>query len=254
MARILKVEHWQPEFGYNDEAFFAKRGDRTEKLLIFGGEKAPDPRLYDLVIVYGGYMSAYDDAANPWLIDELRFLERCLKAGTPVFGICLGSQLLARLLGARVYRSEAPEFGFKRLLLNEQGAADSVLGTIADDQGGFLAIQWHDDAWDLPSGARLLASSDAWPNQAFRYGPKVLAIQFHLEFTQPHMAWAVARPGESESEDPEREDRTAFATPSRRFDEIKISMERVLEKIMTESGEGSSFQDPGAVRTSRAAR
>lgn len=232
MARILKVSHWEPRFEYNDAGLFSRRGNSAENLLIFAGEKAPDPRPYDLVIVYGGYMSSYDDAGHPWITDELRFLESCLKAGTPIFGICLGSQLLARLLGARVYRSPVPEFGFKRLRLNAAGAADPVLGAIGGPDGAFLAIEWHDDAWDLPAGTVLLAGSEAWPNQAFRYGPGLLAIQFHLEFTQPHMAWAVARPGEAESADPGREDRDAFAAPSPRYDEIRTSMEKILLGIL----------------------
>jgi GMP synthase (glutamine-hydrolysing) len=157
MARILKVQHWKPEFDYNDTSFFKGRGDKTEDLLLFAGEKAPDPRLYDLVIVYGGYMSAFDDAGNPWITDEMRFLEECLKAGIPLFGICLGSQLLARILGARIYRSPAPEFGFKRISLNAAGAADPVLGDLGGSEKNFLAIEWHDDAWDLPPGAELLA-------------------------------------------------------------------------------------------------
>jgi GMP synthase-like glutamine amidotransferase len=254
MARILKVQHWMPEFGYNDESFCSNRGDMAENLLIFAGEQAPDPRLYDLVIVYGGYMSAYDDARNPWMIDELRFLERCLKADTPVLGICLGSQLLARVLGASVFKSPAPEFGFKRLRLSEAGSADPVLGTIGDDLGGFLAIQWHDDAWDLPVGARLLASSEAWPNQAFRYGSDTLAIQFHLEFTQPHMAWAVARPGESESEDPAKENLAAFASPSPRYDEIRTSMEKVLAGMLGEAKVVAGASIYESVDSSRAAR
>jgi GMP synthase-like glutamine amidotransferase len=254
MARILKVQHWKPEFGYNDEGFFLRRGDLTDNLLLFAGEKPPDPRLYDLAIVYGGYMSAYDEAGNPWIADELRFLEGCLKADTPVFGICLGSQLLARLLGARVFRSSAPEFGFKKVWLNEAGATDPVLGAIGDTRGSFLAIQWHDDAWDLPAGSELLASSETWPNQAFRYGPHVLAIQFHLEFTQPHMAWAVARPGESESEDPGKEDSTAFAAPSPRYDEIRTSMEKVLSRILAIRDVGAGARSQGAVELSRAVR
>jgi GMP synthase-like glutamine amidotransferase len=256
MARILKLQHWKPEFDYNDAAFFARRGDSTENLLLFAGQKAPDPRLYDLIIVYGGYMSAFDDASHPWIAGELRFLEDCLKAGTPIFGICLGSQLLARLLGARVYRSHAPEFGFKRLRLNAAGAADPVLGAIGDNAGGFLAIEWHDDAWDLPSGAELLASSEAWPHQAFRYGPEVLAIQFHIEFTQEHMAWAVARSDESESEDPAREDRAAFSAPSPRYDEIRLSMETVLRKMLAEreTADRLAAMAQGAVAASRAAR
>ena len=94
MAHILKLEHWQPKFPYNDATFFADRGDTVDILQLFAGEKAPDPRAFDLAIVYGGYMSAYDDAGNPWIAEELRFMERCLKAGTPMLGICLGSQLL----------------------------------------------------------------------------------------------------------------------------------------------------------------
>ena len=254
MARILKVQHWQPEFAYNDEAFFESRGDLTEHLLMFAGQEAPDPRAYDLAIVYGGYMSAFDDAGHPWIADELRFLEACLKFGTPVLGICLGSQLLARLLGARVYRSEAPEFGFKRLKLNEAGAAHPALGAIGGERGEFLAIQWHDDAWDLPAGASLLASGEAWQNQAFSYGPGALAIQFHLEFTQPHMAWAVARPGEAESEDPAGEDRAAFAAPSARYGEIRLSMEKMLAGMLGPRGSAVAIGTQGAVALSSAAR
>ncbi len=256
MARVLKVQHWSPEFEYNDSEYFSRRGDRVDNLLLFAGERAPDPRLYDLVVVYGGYMSAYDDSRHPWIAAELRFLETCLKAGTPVFGICLGSQLLARLLGARVYHSPAPEFGFKRLVLNEAGSADPALAAIGDADGSFLAIQWHDDAWDLPAGATLLASSAAWPNQAFRYGPSVLATQFHLEFKQAHMAWAVARPGEAESADPDREGLADFSAPSPRYSEIAASMEKILGYMLGESGamKLSPARPQGAVEFSRARR
>ena len=254
MARILKVQHWKPDFEYNDSPFFARRGDRTEDLQIFAGQKAPDPKAYDLVIVYGGYMSAYDDTNHPWIAEELRFLEGCMKAGTPIFGICLGSQLLARVLGAPVYLSPTPEFGFKRIFLNAAGAADPVLGALSGSQKSFLAIEWHDDAWDLPASAELLASSGAWPNQAFRYGPSVLSIQFHLEFTQPHMAWAVARPDGRESADPGREDREDFAAPSPRYEELQGNMEKVLLRFLEGRVAHPDAPDQGPVASSRAAR
>ncbi len=118
---------------------------------------------------------------------ELRFLEECLKAGTQVLGICLGSQLLARLLGARVFRSPAPEFGFKRLRLNHAGAADPVLGRIGDDSGGFLAIQWHDDAWELPAGAEL--SSRATPGRIKLSGTVPTFWPFSFTSSLPSRTW-----------------------------------------------------------------
>ncbi len=178
-----------------------------------------------------------------------------MKAGTPLFGICLGSQLIARALGARVYRSEHPEFGFKRILLNAAGMQDPVLGALGGAEASFTAIQWHDDAWDLPQGAELLASDAAWPNQAFRYGSGVLATQFHLEFTQPHMAWAVQRPEEPASKDPEGEDPLAFSAPSPRYDRLRLDMESVLDAALAYGrGEAEALLPEGAVAASKAAR
>lgn len=231
--RVLQLIHWEPKFEYNCSGYFARRGDRVDNAQLFKGGPAPEPEDYDALIVYGGYMSAFDDSGHPWIKDELRFLESCLKAGLPVLGICLGSQLLARLLGARIYKSDFPEFGFKRLELTEEGAADPALGRLAGPGGrGFLALEWHNDAWDLPAGAVRLARSEAWENQAFRYGPKVLATQFHLEFTQPHMAAGVAANSGELPADPAAEAPEAFVAPGPRWEEIRLNMERLLDGFL----------------------
>lgn len=231
--RILQIQHWKPKFEFNTSDFFAARGDEVDDLLLFAGEPEPDPILYDAVIVYGGYMSAYDDEGNPWIPVEMRYLERCLKAETPILGICLGSQLLARVLGARVYKSPKPEFGFKRIVLSDEGRVDPAMkGLAANGAGGFLAIEWHADAWDLPAGAMRLASDSAWENQAFRYGPNIVATQFHLEFTQPHMAWAIAKSGGEMPADAAGEEPAAFAAPSPRYAEIQGNMETLLSGFL----------------------
>jgi|GEM_PF-1506587 len=258
MARILSVEHGRDGFEYNSAAFFAERGDRRDSALFFEGQGAPDPRLYDLVVVYGGEMSAYDDRGHPWILQEMRFLEACLEAETRILGICFGSQILARVLGAEVFKCEVPEFGFKRVSLTAAGAKDPVLGCLGGEDGTFVAIQWHDDAWELPSGAELLASGERWANQAFRYGPRVLGTQFHLEFTREHMAWSVGQPGFAPPPDPEGEDPQSFASPSPRYGEVRESMERVLTGILAEvPGSGDRTRDrglQGAVARSRSAK
>jgi len=231
--RILQIEHWPSGFSYDNAGYFARRGDEVEDLRIYAGQPCPDPSRYGAAIVYGGYMSAYDDAHNPWIADELRFLESCLKAGTPVLGICLGSQLLARLLGAKVYRSAVPEFGFQRVRPTAEGARHPAITALAAGSANFLALEWHNDAWDLPAGAARLAESAVWPNEAFTYGDKVLAIQFHLEFTREHMIWAAeAHRGDIPS-GPGCEAPEAFLADPRRFEELSDNMERLLGKFLT---------------------
>jgi GMP synthase (glutamine-hydrolysing) len=234
--RILELHHGEPEFAYNNEGFFRRRGDEIRRLFLSAGEEAPDPLAQDAVIVYGGYMSAFDDAGNPWIAGELRFLEACLKDDVPILGICLGSQLLARLLGARVYRSDRPEFGFTRIALTEEGQSCPALAAPAAGRAtrDFLGLEWHDDAWDLPAGARRLAESACWPNEAFSYGDKVLAIQFHLEFSYEHMAWAMREKADEVPRFPGAQTPAEFLADRGRFGEIAANMEKLLGAFLPE--------------------
>ena len=138
---------------------------------------ALDPLEPELVVVLGGPIGVYEQEIYPFLADELRILEARLKAGRPVLGICLGAQLMAAALGARVYPAPAKEVGWAPLSLTEAGKA-SVLRHI---DGGVPVLHWHGDTFDLPAGATLLASTEVCPNQAFSYGPAALGLQFHLE-------------------------------------------------------------------------
>jgi len=139
---------------------------------------AIDPLRPDLVAVLGGPIGAYEESAYPFLVEELKLLEARLKADRPTIGICLGSQLMARALGACVYPGHQKEIGWGPVRLTPAGQ-QSCLHHLAREHTPVL--HWHGDTFDLPQGATRLASTDVYENQAFSWGQGALALQFHLE-------------------------------------------------------------------------
>jgi GMP synthase (glutamine-hydrolysing) len=132
----------------------------------------------DLLIVLGGPIGVYETDAYPFLAKEIALLERRLAKDRPTLGICLGSQLMARALGSRVFPGPVKEIGWGHVVLTQAGR-DSSLSCLAD--GHAAVLHWHGDTFDLPAGAVRLASNDVYDNQAFAYGQRGLALQFHLE-------------------------------------------------------------------------
>ncbi|RME11805.1 MAG: GMP synthase [Aquificota bacterium] len=134
---------------------------------------------YSLLIVLGGYMGAYEEKMYPFLSYEYRIMEKALKKDIPILGICLGSQMLARVLGARVYRGErGKEIGWMKVY--KTGEHDYFRGFPEE----LTVFQWHGDTFDLPSGAVRVYSSEKYENQAFVYG-RAVGIQFHIEVDTP---------------------------------------------------------------------
>jgi GMP synthase (glutamine-hydrolysing) len=130
----------------------------------------------DLVIVLGGPIGAYEEASYPFLKAELQILEQRLSRERPTLGICLGAQLMARALGAPVYPGPHKEIGWSALTLSLAGQA-SCLAALEEAP----VLHWHGDTFDVPEEAILLASSSLYANQAFAFGKRALALQFHLE-------------------------------------------------------------------------
>lgn len=135
----------------------------------------PDPGQYAGVIVFGGANSANDCCYHDWVRRELVFVELCLKRDTPFFGICLGAQILARVLGAQVrpHDKEIKEVGFCRV-------------DPEPEHSGFLdkpltVMQWHSEGFDLPPGTQRIATGEEFPNQAYSLNEKILGVQFHPE-------------------------------------------------------------------------
>lgn len=143
----------------------------------------------DLLIVLGGPIGAGDGADFPFLDAEIEHLERRLAARMPTLGICLGAQLMARALGARVRPAPRREIGWAPVALTAAGQS-GCLGHLGHDSP--TVLHWHGDNADLPAGAERLAYTDACPNQAFAWGDHALGLQFHLEARPADIeAWLV---------------------------------------------------------------
>lgn len=138
----------------------------------------PDLDSYDGLIFLGGPMSAND--ALTYLSREMHAIEGAIRAGKPVLGVCLGAQLIAKTLGAPVYRNTAPEIGWFDIDLTPAADSDPVFTGLNAVETVF---HWHDDTFDLPAGAQLLAHSALTERQAFSYRNAVYGLQFHLEVT-----------------------------------------------------------------------
>lgn len=153
-----------------------------------------DPLTPDLIVILGGPIGAYDEQDYPFLVDELRLLESRLKADLPTLGICLGAQLMARALGAKVYPGASKEIGWSPLELSHQGRHSSLVYLAAEHT---KVLHWHGDTFDLPVGSTHLASSSKYQNQAFSWGKYGLALQFHPEVTAGNLErWFIGHASE----------------------------------------------------------
>ncbi len=165
-----------------------ERGAQVDTVELDEGVPLPDWRAYDAIVAMGGPMSVNDDDRLPWLTAEKRLIGEAVRAGKPFWGTCLGVQLLAASLGARVYPGPQQEIGMIRVRLTPEAGQDPIFRDLPTD---LLTFQWHGDTFDLPEGGVRLAGSELFPNQAFRWGDAAYGVQFHLEVS-PDLArsWA----------------------------------------------------------------
>ncbi len=182
MARILVFQHVAAEPLGTLDAIIRARGHRI-RFVNFNRhpDAAPEIERYDGLIVLGGGMNVGDEARFPHLRVELTAIERALALDKPVLGICLGAQLLARVLGAQVYPHTASEIGWYSLHPTAATPSDPVMSPLTAPQPVF---QWHSYTFDLPRGALLVATGPDCPMQAFRYGEDAYGFQFHLEMDE----------------------------------------------------------------------
>ena len=159
----------------------AQREHTTTFTRFYENDALPFLEAVDMLVILGGPMGVYSERDLPWLAAEKSFIEQAIAADKIVVGVCLGAQLIAEVLGGRVYRHTQPEIGWWPLHLTETGQTHTLTqGTPPT----FTTFHWHHDTYDLPNGCINLAISQACAQQMFIYGNKVLGLQFHAEATQ----------------------------------------------------------------------
>jgi GMP synthase (glutamine-hydrolysing) len=177
MPTALVIQHEDYEALAGFEQPIRDRGYAIETINVRDPDYATISLLdADLLVILGGPMGVYEQDAHPWMNHEIIRVAERIMADLPTLGVCLGSQVMAAAMGARVYRGADNEVGFKPVTLTDAGRA-SPLRAIT----GAPVLHWHGDTFDLPEGATLLASTDIYPNQAFSRGPNILGLQFHPE-------------------------------------------------------------------------
>jgi GMP synthase (glutamine-hydrolysing) len=178
-VHVLVVQHAAGEGSGAIGASLRARGiDQRVVRTDLGHPVPPDLGGARALVVMGGPMGVYEADRYPHLRDEMRLIDRAIAAGVPVLGVCLGSQLVAAALGARVERASRREVGWREVRLREVARQDALWARSPD---AFVPLHWHGDVFDLPAGAVSLASSEQTVHQAFRFGASTWGVLFHVE-------------------------------------------------------------------------
>jgi GMP synthase-like glutamine amidotransferase len=176
--------HWLQHAEHEDlgciAPWLAARGAHVSMSSLWAGDPLPALSEVDALLVMGGPMNIYEHDAHPWLVPEKAFIRAAIDAGRPVLGICLGSQLIADVMGGPVTRNAHPEIGWFDVELNAEGRRSPLFSGWPDR---FCAFHWHGDTFAIPPGASNLMSSEACAHQGYVIGDRVVGLQFHLEVT-----------------------------------------------------------------------
>ena len=184
-GEILILQHADSEHAGNIAAALQRENRACVTVDVFAGQSVPDdPGGFAGLIIMGGPMSVYEHAKYGFIQDELQLITRTLKHNKPILGVCLGSQLLAAALGAKVFPGPGKEIGWHEVSKLPSADGDALFDALPNS---FMAMHWHGDIFDPPSGAVPLLRSDLTALQAFRYGKNAYGLLCHLELTYPQI-------------------------------------------------------------------
>ncbi len=182
--RLHSLEHEPFEGLANVEVWAKSRGHSISRTLLFNNEELPDIGDFDWLVIMGGSMNIYEEEKYPWLREEKNFIAEAIAGKKVVLGICLGSQLIADVLGGRVIKNGYKEIGWFPVTLTKEARSSLIFSNLP---GKFTPFHWHGDTFKIPPGAARIAQSEGCANQAFEYG-HAIGLQFHLEYSEKSIA------------------------------------------------------------------
>jgi GMP synthase-like glutamine amidotransferase len=177
----LIIEHIEIEGPGLIEYCLAEKGIPYQVLCLDSGLRLPKPDDFSHIVILGGPMNVYQEDRYPFLNDEDLFIKEAIGRGKSILGICLGAQLMAKALGARVFKAPVKEVGWFDVSLTKIGSRDPLFSNLPKT---FPVFQWHEDTFEIPKAGKLIATSCPISHQAFRYGENAYGLQFHLEVTE----------------------------------------------------------------------
>lgn len=179
--RIHYLQHVPFEGLGNIEEWISSKKHLLTSTKFYENPELPELVNIDWLIIMGGSMGVHDEKKYSWLAAEKQFIKQAIDAGKTIIGICLGSQLIAEVLEAKVYPNTYKEIGWYPVELTTDAARNKLFAEI---NNSIIVFHWHGDTFDLPQNTIHLAFSNACKNQAFLYKEKVLGLQFHLEMNE----------------------------------------------------------------------
>lgn len=198
---------------------------------VYENSEFPALESFDMLIVLGGVMGAYEEEAYPWLVKEKHFIRNAIEANKFVFGICLGGQLIAEVLGGKVYPHQYQEIGWWDISFTDEVKKHPIFSNLPRQVTMF---QFHGDTLELPEQATWLAKSDACQNQAFVYGDRVVGLQFHPEFNEEKLQEIVRIHGSEIEKGPFAQLPNQFLGKKERMKNAKKYLFRLLDNMERE--------------------
>lgn len=196
---------------------------------LYRNEKLPNVDAFDILVVMGGPMSVNDTDKHNWLDYETNFLKDCIESGKAIIGICLGAQLLAKVLGSKIYQGKHIKIGWFPVMFDKRNL-HMVFKTILPDY--ITPFHWHGETFDTPPEAIGFASSPATPNQAFIYRDRVIGLQFHLEATQTSVAAMIEEMGHEITESKYTEPPANILNDKKHYPANNKLMENIMEYMV----------------------